>query len=91
MTLVKIARKQFIEHWEELTLTSGDAAFENPFAPQDEDDMEFVIRQKVVGTPAAESFSAAISGSANETITVSSSNASSTVVVRVIVKGNYGS
>ncbi len=87
MTEVKTARRLFLEHWEELTFIIGVATFENPFAPKDESDMEFIVREKVVGIPSTETFGVAVSGAQNELITITSSDNTSTIDIRIIVKG----
>lgn len=83
MTEVKDARTQYVIHIENLTLAAGSASFENPFAGGD---LDTVIISQKSSTPVAEGFGYAESSG---TITIYSSNGTSTATVDVTCIGRY--
>ena len=83
MTEKKHPREQYLVHIEELTLASGTASFENPFAGGEV--LGVSVTQKGA-TALTESFSWSLSGN---NIVIDSDNGTSAATVTVIVYGRY--
>lgn len=87
MTIIRERSRRFIPgaHVEQLTLSGGDATFQNPFAPSSAEDLFLTITQYMAASPVAEYFDWSMSGN---TITITSSNGSSTATVQIKVEGS---